>query len=265
VLYRTADQDFFIRYSTEQMRSVYEDYLTEAQRNLIERQESLRKIIAKQEGELDAEIRGLRDAPEGYGPIAKKEDYELTLLAKTTEVELETVDAALVEKEKADELLRTTIPTSIEEIEKLQNELRVIVKNVGAAANLPLPPVVKTESPLFAVFSKLFDFQNVGIKELFFVVLAFFLDLGDIIGYSLVPNKKRKAYEIAMEKLGDLDEPDPIPPHLVNRDSDALALTHADTFESEEEDEYAEEISEEDMAASASNRRGTRLGRFRWR
>ena len=267
VLYRTADRDFFIRYSTEQMRGVYENYLSEAQGKLVERQESLRKVTAKQEGELDAEIRGLRTAPQGYGPIAKKEDYELTVLAKTTAVELESVDAALVKKEEADTLLRSAMPASIEEIEKLQNELRVIVKDVGVVGGLPLPAVVRTESPLFAVFSKVFDWRNIGIKEIFFVVLAFFLDLGDIIGYSMVPNRKRKAYEIAMEKLGNFPEPGlVVPPHLLNRESESLALTHeetpGETLEPPEEDANAEETIEEAMAAA---HRGERRGQFRWR
>jgi hypothetical protein len=208
VLYRTADHDFFIRFSTERMKSVYENFMAESQSTLVTKQERLRKIVAKQEGELDAEIRGLREAPRGYGRIARQEDYQLTLLQKTTAVELETVEAALARKEEADQLLRSTHPKDLDEIAKLQSELRVITKDIGAASGQPLPEAVKEESPLFAVFSKVLDWKQVGIKEIFFVLLAFIMDLGDIIGYSLIPNRPKKVRELALAAMPDLPGPE---------------------------------------------------------
>ncbi|MDQ1257949.1 MAG: hypothetical protein QG656_2557, partial [Candidatus Hydrogenedentes bacterium] len=84
VLYRTADKEFFIRYSNSKMRSVYETYLAEAESTLTEKRTEIRRELAKQQGELEAEIEGLRADPEGYGRKAKEEDYRLTLLEKTT-------------------------------------------------------------------------------------------------------------------------------------------------------------------------------------
>lgn len=191
VLYRTADKDFYLRYSNDRMRAPYEAYMAKAQGILLEKRTELLKGVAKQEGELDAEVKGLRKAPAGYGQHARQEEYNLTILSKETEVELQAVEAGLLTKEKADELLRAARPTSLEDIDKNQAELRVIIKDLGAVTGIPLPELVKTESPLFAVFAKLMDVKTVGFKEVFFLILAFLLDLGDIVGYSLVPNARR--------------------------------------------------------------------------
>lgn len=195
VLYRTADRDFFLRYSNDRMRSVYEEFLSTAAAGLNEKKTDLLRQIAKQQGELDAEVKGLRTAPSGYGSIAKSEDYKLTLLAKTAQVELDAVDVALETKEKADAILRGPSPISIDDVEKMQGQLRVECKDLAAASGVRLPEVVRLESPLFAVFSKLFDWHSVGFKEIFLMIIAFLMDLGDIIGYALVPNRARKREE----------------------------------------------------------------------
>jgi len=192
VLYRTADKDFYLRYSTDKMRNVYEQFFVEAQTTLVAKRDELRKEVARQQGELESEIKGVREAPSGYGPRAKEEEYQLTLLEKSAEVELESLEEVMTAKAEADTLLRQSVPQDLEEIQKLQNDLRVLAGTVGAAAGLTLPAPVRTESPLFAVFAKLFDFKNVGMKEIFFLIVAVFLDLGDIVGYSLVPAGKTK-------------------------------------------------------------------------
>ncbi|HEO71610.1 MAG TPA: hypothetical protein ENN80_10130 [Candidatus Hydrogenedentes bacterium] len=206
VFYRVADREFFLDYSNNRMRSVYEHFLSEAQALLTQRRDTVRREIASQQGELEAEIEGLRQAPEGYGPRARQEDYRLKLLEKTAEVELATVEEALDVKTQADALLRRSSPQTIEEIHKLQEELRVIVKDLGALANLRVPDPVKLENPLFAVFQRLFDFKTVGFKEILVLLMAIFLDLGDIVGYSLVPNKKKKPVAAHVEAE--------LPPHL---------------------------------------------------
>lgn len=192
VLYRTADKEFFLRQSDQHMRSVYENYLAEVQTTLGTRKEELLKTVAKQEGELEAEIRGLRQRPAGYGSEARKEDYELTLLSKQAQVELETINEAFVKKGEADALLAGTQIASLDDIHQLQEKLRVAVKDLGATAGIPLPATVKQEMPFMLVFEKLFDFRNVGPMEVLILFLAFLLDLGDIIGYSLIPNKAAK-------------------------------------------------------------------------
>jgi len=218
VFYRTADKDFFLNYSAARIKGVYQDYLVETQKNLIERRDEVLKLVAKQEGELDAEIRGLRIAPEGYGPIARSEDYELTLLQKTTGVELSTIQEVMAQKQAADKLLASTKPATINEIEQLQQQLRVVLTDVAAAALVPLPEPVRLESPLFAVAAKLFDFRTVGFKEIIIFLLAFFLDLGDIIGYSLVPAKQKKPRTLALAAGPDFVGPDTsLPEHLRER------------------------------------------------
>ncbi|MDX9972349.1 MAG: hypothetical protein RBU21_05075 [FCB group bacterium] len=189
VLYRTAKKDFYLSYSYNQMRSVYDSYLSEVQTELAERKASIEKGVAKQEGELDAEVKGLRAAPQGYGTRAKEEDYKLTVLSKTAAVDLAAIEQAIAAEKRADELLAAAAPQTIQGIQDLQNQLRVAVKDAGAVAGLPLPPAVQTNSPLFAVFSNLMDWKTIGLFEVFILVLAFLLDLGDIVGYSLVPNK----------------------------------------------------------------------------
>ena len=199
VLYRTADREFYLRYSNERMRSSYEKFLGEVQGVLTEKKTELLRTLAKQEGELDAEVKGLRRAPAGYGQNAKEEDYKLTVLQKTAQVDLQAVDEALATKKQADDLLRNAVPQTLEEIDKTQAELRVIVKDLSGASGVPMPELIKTENPLFAVFEKLFDFKTVGFKEIFILITAFLLDLGDIIGYSLVPGRKKEKKEIRIE------------------------------------------------------------------
>jgi hypothetical protein len=218
VLYRTADRDFFVRFSNEQMRTPYEDFLAKVQDDLGTRKTNAMKQLALQEGELESEQRGLRKAGAGYGPLAKEEDYKLTLLQKTTEVELQNVTAAIETKSKADELLRTASVATIEEINQLQAELRVVCKDLAGVSSVTMPAPVRLESPLFVVFAKVFDFKQIGIKEVFFVIIAFFMDLGDIIGYSLIPNKRRRKNEY--QGL-DLDEE---PPMLLGRNDGAPLL-----------------------------------------
>jgi len=218
VFYRTADKDFFLNYSAARLKGVYQDYLVATQKSLIERRDEVLKLVAKQEGELDAEIRGLRVAPEGYGPIARSEDYQLTLLQKTTGVELTTIEEVMEQKRAADKVLASTKPTSVNEIEEVQQQLRVALTDVAAASLVPLPEPVRLESPLFAVAAKLFDFSTVGFKEIIIFLLAFFLDLGDIIGYSLVPAKQKKGGRLAPAAGPDFVGCDPsLPEHLRER------------------------------------------------
>lgn len=202
VLYRTADRDFYLSYSNQQMRSSYDQYLGEILRKLGEKQMELRKIVARQEGEMEAEVKGLRQAPAGYGPIAKQEDYKLTLMVKQAQVELDGIDQTLkTNKDKVDQLLATRNPTTIDEVQQLQTDLRVALKDLGAAAGMPLPKPIQADSPLFAVFDRLFNTKTVGLKEVFFLILAFLLDLGDICGYVLVSNKK-PARDLAVTPSG---------------------------------------------------------------
>ncbi|HOZ46391.1 MAG TPA: hypothetical protein PLO37_14830 [Candidatus Hydrogenedentes bacterium] len=235
VLYRTADREFFLRYSTARTRQAYEDFLMQADAALTERRDEIRREVASQQGELEAEVDGLREAPEGYGPKARQEDYRLRLLEKTSEVDLTTLNETIALKGEADTLLRERSPQSIDEIQAMQNDLRVILKDVGARAGIPLPEPVQLESPLFAVFQRLFDFKTVGLKEIFFLLIAIFLDLGDIIGYSLVPNRperkrKRLAREILEEELG-LPGPEFVTRPQLTTDSPGFIAEEGDSFE----------------------------------
>lgn len=187
VLYRVGDREFFLRHSTEKVKSTYGDYLAEVRSELVSRKQESETDLARQQGELESEIRGLRADPAGYGKRAKEEDYRLTVLQKETEVAVAGIDEALAAQAAADALLASTRPTNLDEVLKLQDELRVAVKNAGALAGVELPAPVSVENPLFAVFERLFDWETVGWKEIFFLALAFLIDLGDIIGYSLVP------------------------------------------------------------------------------
>lgn len=187
VLYRVGDRDFFLRHSTAKVKSTYGGYLSEVRSQLLDQKQDLEQSLARQEGELESEIKGLREAPAGYGRRAKSEDHRLTVLSKEVAVEVAAIDEALAAQSAADALLSGAHPESIAEIVELQDTLRVEAKNVGALAGVELPNPVSLENPLFAVFERLFDFENVGWKEIFFLILAFLIDLGDIIGYSLVP------------------------------------------------------------------------------
>jgi len=192
VFYRWADKEFFLRYSTAQVKDTYSKYQAEVHAKLTDRKQELEKAVALQEGELESEILGLRGAPEGYGVRARAEDYTLTKLQKTTQVELASINEALAAKREADTLLASDMPQSLDEVAALQDKLRVTAKDAGAVVGVPLPSPVKQDNPLFAVFAKLFDLKSVGFKELFILAMSFFLDLGDIIGYSLVPNRPKR-------------------------------------------------------------------------
>jgi hypothetical protein len=211
VLYRTADRDFYLRYSSQEVRNIYEQHLTQVQKALTDKQLELRKIVAKQEGEMEAEVKGLRDAPAGYGPIAKQEDYKLTLMVKQAQVELEKIDEALKTKDTVDQILMASAPVTLDEIQKLENDLRVPLKNMSAAAGMQLPMPVQIENPLFTVFRRLCDYHTLGLKEIFFMAIALFLDLGDILGYVLVPNKRRRG-DVVVTPAGKSISPRPAIP-----------------------------------------------------
>jgi len=100
----------------------------------------------------------------------------------------------------------------------------VALKDAGAVAGIRLPDVLKLENPLFAVVTKIFDLKSVGIKEIFLVIVAFLLDLGDIIGYSLVPNRRRNEREEPIEARPEFPGPERIP---VPRDLPAASLLSA--------------------------------------
>jgi hypothetical protein len=191
VFYRAANRDFYINYTNAQLKKVYADYLAEAESKLSAKKTELLKQVAKQEGELESEIRGIRQDPQGYGPKAKSEDYKLTLLQKETEVELRSIEEAQALKEKADALLTQT-PKDLLEVEALQGELQAAVKDMGAKAGVPLPEPYRAQNQLFVVFAKLFDLRNSNFMEicmsLLIMALAILLDLGDIIGYNMVPD-----------------------------------------------------------------------------
>jgi hypothetical protein len=192
VFYRAANRDFYINYTSAEMKKVYADYVAEVESKLSERRTELLKQVAKQEGELESEIRGIREDPEGYGPKAKREDYQLTLLQKETEVELRALEEARAAKAKADDLL-TQSPLDLTGVEALQGELQAAVKDMGAKAGVPLPAPYRARNQLFVVFAKLFDFRNSDFMEicmsLLIMALAVLLDLGDIVGYSMVPDQ----------------------------------------------------------------------------
>ncbi|GMW00072.1 MAG: hypothetical protein AMXMBFR84_12100 [Candidatus Hydrogenedentota bacterium] len=215
VFYRAMEQDFMIRHSTDTMRGAYEDFLVEAQAKLQIRREEAMKIVAKQEGELEAEIKGLREAPAGYGPRAREEDHQLTIMSKQAEVDLVTVNEAIAVKQEADALLASALPKTVDDIQTLQNELRVKLKDVAAIAGIPLPEAVATENPLFAVFNRVFDFSRFGAKEGCVIFIALLLDLGDIIGYTMVPDQKKKKTKEPVDK--------PVTPHVHYKEDPIVA------------------------------------------
>lgn len=212
VLYRYAKKDFYITYAYNQMRTNYDNYLADVQHTLTERRQELMRTVASQEGELEAETKGLRQAPAGYGPLARQEDYRLTVLSKTAQVDIQAIDEALLAKRRADELLAAEMPRDIAGIQNLQNELRVAVKDLGALVGKPLPAPVETDSPLLAVFANLLDPKQVGLFEIFILLLAILLDLGDIVGYSLVPNKTPERPRRFLRPMPDFGTPEVVPP-----------------------------------------------------
>lgn len=187
VLYRVGDREFFLRHATAKVKSTYDTYLADVRNQLLTQKQGSQKALAHQQGELEAEIRGLREDPAGYGRRAKQEDHRLTVLEKESAVEVTSIDEAIAAQEQADLLLASSHPANIDEVLQLQDKLRVAAKNAGALAGVAMPEPVALENPLFAVFEKLFDYKTVGWKEIFFLALAFLIELGDIIGYTLVP------------------------------------------------------------------------------
>lgn len=233
VLYRTANRDFYLNYSYNRMRQTYDNYLPKVQAALLERRDTLLKQVARQEGELESEVKGLREKPAGYGSRAREEDYRLTLLQKTNTVEIQTIEQALQAKAQADSLLSIGAPKTIAGIMELQNQIRVAVKDMGAIAAVPLPEPMEFESPFLAVFQNLFDLRKIGLMEVFLLLVSIFLDLGDIVGYSLIPNRPRsqRPYLMTYAEDGRSEAASEIPASLPKRDAvgDSLSLPLADT------------------------------------
>jgi hypothetical protein len=219
VLYRTADRQFYMEYSTDKVKDQYATYFATVQTALIEKRTAILRDVARQEGELESEIKGLRKAPEGYGTLAKQEDYQLTVMKKEAEVNLKPVEDAIATRAEADTILATSNPTTIDEVYQLQSQLRVIAQSIGAVSGVSLPHPVKLDNPLFMVFEKLADWRSIGMKEIILILIAFLIDLGDIVGYVLIPNKKpesKRANEDELPSnfrvLPDLPGPRPVEP-----------------------------------------------------
>lgn len=191
VLYRVSHQDFMLKHADQKMRATYEDYMAEVQSVLAKRETTLLRDVARQEAELESEIEGLREAPAGFGERARAEKYQLNIMQKEAEVDLQNLEAAIIAKEKADELLTAALPRSIDDVLELETQLRVIVKDAGAVAGVPMPAPVELELPIFAVFSRLFDPQRIDFMACFILLTAIFLDLADIIGFNLVARSSR--------------------------------------------------------------------------
>ncbi len=201
VLYRTADREFYMRHAAARIKGHYASYLASVRSDLLERRAELEKSVAAQEAELDSEIEGLRQAPAGFGVRARQEAYRLNVLQSETQVELRDINDALEAQERADEILESFAAAGLDELDRLQDALRVAAKDAGAYTDLPLPEPIRLENPLFAVFARLLDPSQVGLKEIFFLTMAIFLDLGDIVGYSLVPNRRKTPSGRAAELL----------------------------------------------------------------
>jgi hypothetical protein len=243
VFYRAANRDFYIHFTSAEMKRVYADYLAEVDAKLSTRKTELLKLVAKQEAELESEIRGIREAPEGYGPKAKSEEYKLTLLQKEAEVELQALEEVRASRLRANELLVES-PLDLAGVETLQGELQAALKDLGAKAGIPLPEPYRAQNQLFVVFAKLFDFRNSNFMEicmsLLIMALALLLDLGDIIGYSMVPDepggkrtRKRVDYDAY---LGPEVVPAPLNanPMLARRETAALDYQPGDPGDDKE-------------------------------
>ena len=243
VFYRAANRDFYINFTSAQMKRVYADYLADVDAKLSARKTELLKQVAKQEGELESEIRGIREAPEGYGPKAKSEDYKLTLLQKEAEVELRALDEVQSSRQHANELLVKS-PQDLAGVEALQGELQAALKDLGAKAGIPLPEPYRAQNQLFVVFAKLFDFRNSSFMEicmsLLIMALALLLDLGDIIGYSMVPDepggKRTRQHVDYDEYLGPEIVPAPLSanPMLARRETAVLDYQPGDPGDDKE-------------------------------
>ncbi len=243
VFYRAANRDFYIHFTSAEMKRVYADYLAEVDAKLSTRKTELLKLVAKQEAELESEIRGIREAPEGYGPKAKSEEYKLTLLQKEAEVDLQALEEVRASRLRANELLVES-PLDLAGVETLQGELQAALKDLGAKAGIPLPEPYRAQNQLFVVFAKLFDFRNSNFMEicmsLLIMALALLLDLGDIIGFSMVPDepggkrtRKRVDYDAY---LGPEVVPAPLNanPMLARRETAALDYQPGDPGDDKE-------------------------------
>ncbi len=270
VLYRVSNQDFFLSHSTNKVKSSYGDYLSEVRTKLMAQKQAAEISLARQEGELDAEVRGLREAPAGYGTRARSEDHRLTVLSKEVAVEVAAIDEALAAQVAADRILSESRPENIAEVNALQDKLRVEAKNVGALAGVALPAPVSLENPFFAVFERLFDFGTVGWNEIFFLILAFLIDLGDIIGYSLVPAatvvaaKKEDTFDVTRlptrrEKRG----PERVPEELPFRTFEPVERLEGPAPQTEEAPEQTEAQDEDSKASPGMSFKRRGGSRFR--
>lgn len=220
VLYRTADPDVLLNETASAVRGVYDEHLASVQTKVIQERERLLKDIPQQDHELKAEPLSFRDAPSEFEPgaydgtddLAEPESEALEFgdipndlatsagsqagqptIPEIIAAELETITAALAAVNEANELLRTSLPRTVADVEQLENQLRGLVTDATARAGIPMPEPVRIDTPLFAVLGKLLDWKTVGLKEIFFLAIAIILDLGDIIGYSLIPSKPKTA------------------------------------------------------------------------
>ena len=167
----------------------------------------------------------------------------MTLLQKEAEVELRALDEVQSSRQHANELLVKS-PQDLAGVEALQGELQAALKDLGAKAGIPLPEPYRAQNQLFVVFAKLFDFRNSSFMEicmsLLIMALALLLDLGDIIGFSMVPDepggKRTRKHVDYDEYLGPEIVPAPLSanPMLARRETAVLDYQPGDPGDDKE-------------------------------
>ncbi len=171
VLYRWANPDFYLNYSHDRLREAYDPFLAEVSAALESRREARLPEAMRPGAALDAPTEGLQPGASEANAAAS--------------------EGAFAPLREFEELLRGPLSPSAEELDALQARLRVAADDLSTQLNLPRPEAPEIRKPLFAVFDTLIDGRGIGAMEVLILLLAVVLDLGDVVGFSLIPTRPR--------------------------------------------------------------------------
>lgn len=89
--------------------------------------------------------------------------------------------------DKARRLFLAAAPEDMEEVAAIEQTVRTALTQAGID---PPPEPTHLDSPLFAVLAHITNVQSLGVQDWFLLLLALFLDLGDLIAYRLLPARR---------------------------------------------------------------------------
>jgi len=128
--------------------------------------------------------------------VADKDFYPRQAMTQTAAVYMAHLDRiaadaaspdAVAAVDKARRLLQSAAPQDMDDVTATEQAVRTALAEAGIE---PPPAPTRVDSPLFAMLAHLAKVQGLGVQDWFLLLIALFLDLGDLIAYRLLPARR---------------------------------------------------------------------------